>query len=67
MRLEKIDEIDFAKLHNRGVRGTGAGYKWDFKADEMTEIFTREDVVKLFYDKMGIDKKKIKQKLSNTR
>ncbi|CAM3342806.1 hypothetical protein HELA111659_05280 [Helicobacter labetoulli] len=32
----------------------------------MTEIFTREDVVKLFYDKMGIDKKKIKQKLSNT-
>lgn len=67
MRLEKIDEIDFTKLHNRGARGTGAGYKWDFKASEMTEIFTREDVVNLFYDKMRIDKKKIKQKLSNTR
>lgn len=66
MRLEKISEIDFSSLHNRGQRGTGAGYKWDFKIHEMSEVLTREDVVRLFYQKMGIDKRVIKQKLSNT-
>lgn len=57
MRLEKISEIDFSSLHNREKRGTGAGYKWDFKPDQMKEIFTREDVINLFYEKM------IKQRL----
>lgn len=63
MRLEKISEIDFSKLHNRGERGTGAGYKWDLKPQDMQEITTREQVVELFYNKMGIDKKTIKQNL----
>lgn len=61
MKLEKIDEIDFSKLHNRGERGTGAGYKWDFKVEQMIEIKTREEVVDLFYKKMGLDKYKIKK------
>lgn len=66
MRLEKISDIDFNTLHNRGERGTGAGYKWDLKANDMTEILTREDVVKMFYEKMGINKKSIKERIGNT-
>lgn len=65
MRLEKIDEIDFTKLHNRGNRGTGAGYKWDLKPEQMQEIKTREEVVELFYKKIGINKKNIKKILKN--
>lgn len=65
MRLEKISEIDFSRLHNRGARGTGAGYKWDFKKEQMQEIKTREEVVELFYEKMGFDKKSIKKMLKN--
>lgn len=61
MRLEKISDIDFSRLHNRGERGTGAGYKWDFKIKDMIEITTREQVVELFYTKMGINKKSIKK------
>ena len=61
MRLEKIDEIDFNKLHNRGDRGTGAGYKWDFKPEDMQVVNTREEVVSLFYEKMGLNKKSIKK------
>ena len=49
MRLEKISEINFNKLHNRGKRGTGAGYKWDLKKEQMQEIKTRKEVVELFY------------------
>jgi len=63
MRLEKISEIDFNKLHNRGARGTGVGYKWDLKPKDMIEIKTREDVVGLFYEKMRIDKRSIKRQL----
>ncbi|MDD6055510.1 MAG: hypothetical protein SOW25_02650 [Helicobacter sp.] len=63
MRLEKISEIDFATLHNRGKRGTGVGYKWDFKPYDMQEIKTREEVVKLFYEKIGITKQSIKRSL----
>ncbi len=48
MRLEKISDIDFSKLHNRRKRGTGAGYKWDFKMEDMQEVITREDVISLF-------------------
>lgn len=65
MRLEKISEIDFSKLHNRGARGTGAGYKWDFKKEQMIEVKTREEVVALFYAKMGLDKKLIKKNLKS--
>ena len=67
MRLEKISEIDFSKLHNRGERGTGAGYKWDFKKEQMQEVKTREEVVVLFYEKMGLDKKSIKKALKKQR
>lgn len=63
--LEKISEIDFSKLHNRGARGTGAGYKWDFKKEQMIEVKTREEVVALFYAKMGLDKKLIKKNLKS--
>lgn len=65
MRLEKISEIDFSTLHNRGAKGTGAGYKWDFKPNQMQEVTTREAVVALFYTKMGLDKKRIKQNLKS--
>ena len=65
MRLEKISEIDFSKLHNRGARGTGAGYKWDFKKEQMIEVKTREEVVALFYAKMGLDKRAIKKSLKS--
>ena len=65
MRLEKISEIDFRRLHNRGARGTGAGYKWDFKKDQMIEVKTREEVVALFYAKMGLDKRAIKKSLKS--
>ena len=65
MRLEKIDEIDFTQLHNRGGRGTGAGYKWDLKPEQMQEMKTREDVVRLFYDKIRFNKKNIKECLKN--
>lgn len=63
MRLEKISEIDFSKLHNRGERGTGAGYKWDFKKEQMQEVKTREEVVSMFYEKMGLNKKSLKKAL----
>ena len=36
--------IPFESLHNRGKRGTGAGYKWDFKLNEMKLVKTLEDV-----------------------
>ena len=65
MRLEKIAEIDFSRLHNRGERGTGAGYKWDFKPEQMQEIHTREEVVELFYTKIGLNKKVIKKSLKS--
>lgn len=65
VRLEKISEIDFSKLHNRGERGTGAGYKWDFKKEQMIEVKTREEVVALFYAKMGLDKRAIKKSLKS--
>lgn len=61
MRLEKISEIDFRELHNRGAKGTGAGYKWDFKPSQMREMKTREEVVSLFYEKMGLNKDLIKK------
>lgn len=63
MRLEKFSDIDFSVLHNRGARGTGAGFKWDLKPAEMIEIKTREQVVELFYEKMKLKKKDIKKKL----
>lgn len=61
MRLEKIIEINFEKLHNRKLQGTGAGYKWDFRPSDMQKITTKDEVVELFYSKMQIDKNKIKK------
>ena len=63
LRIEKLSQIDFSKLHNREERKTGAGYKWDFKPDEMTKIQTSDEVVKIIYDKIGLNKKKIKKLL----
>lgn len=37
-------DIPFEKLHNRKERGTGSGYKWDFKEKDMTEIKTLQDI-----------------------
>lgn len=63
LRIEKLSQIDFSKLHNREERKTGAGYKWDFKPNEMAKIQTSDEVVKIIYDKIGLDKKKIKKLL----
>lgn len=63
LRVEKLSQIDFSKLHNREERKTGAGYKWDFKPDEMEKIQTSDEVVKIIYNKIGLDKKKIKKLL----
>lgn len=52
-----FSEIDFSKLHNRGERGTGAGYKWDFKKEQMIEVKTRKEVVALFMQKWGLIKR----------
>ncbi len=43
-------DIPFQNLHNRGEKGTGRGYKWDFKLKEMVEVKTLEDV-KTEFDK----------------
>lgn len=67
MRVEKISDIDFSNLHNRGERGTGAGYKWDLKPEQMSEINTREEVVRLFYDKLNLNKNKIKKNIKDIR
>ncbi len=37
-------DIPFDKLHSRGKRGTGVGYKWDFKKADMTEIQQADDI-----------------------
>ena len=37
-------DIDFSKLHNRGERGTGKGYKWDFKPKDMIKVNCLEDI-----------------------
>lgn len=60
-----FSEIDFSKLHNQVARGTGAGYKWNFKKEQMIEVKTRKEVVALFYAKMGLDKKSIKRSLKS--
>jgi hypothetical protein len=48
VKFVKKSDIDFAKLHNRGARGTGRGYKWDFKIADLVEIQNTDDVKKLF-------------------
>ncbi|MBW7954310.1 hypothetical protein H3C61_00655 [Candidatus Gracilibacteria bacterium] len=44
IKFIKKDEINFEKLHNRGERGTGRGYKWDLKKDEMIKVSKLEDI-----------------------
>lgn len=63
IRIEKISDIDFSSLHDRRRQGTGAGYKWDFKPSDMQAVKTRQEVVKLFYSKMGLDKSAIKKRV----
>jgi hypothetical protein len=46
-------EIDFGKLHNRGKRETGKGYKWDFKIKDMMEISNLKDIQNEFERKFG--------------
>ena len=41
--MQKKD-IDFSKLHNRGERGTGRGYKWDFKPKDMIKVNCLDDI-----------------------
>ena len=44
IKFIKKEDIDFSKLHNRGKRGTGANYKWDFKKEEYKIVNTLEDI-----------------------
>ena len=48
IKFVKKDSIDFSSLHNRGERGTGANYKWDFKEDDMIKVFSKEDIKREF-------------------
>lgn len=42
------ENINFDKLHNRGEKGTGTGYKYDFKEEEMTTVSQLEDIKEEF-------------------
>ena len=44
IKFVKKEDIDFSTLHNRGKRGTGRGYKWDFKIKDMIKVNTLEDI-----------------------
>ena len=44
IKFVKKKDIDFSKLHNRGERGTGRGYKWDFKIPDMIKVEALEDI-----------------------
>lgn len=61
IKFIKQSAIDFDKLHNRGKRGTGAGYKWDFKIEDYTEIKIIDDVFIEYQKIFACDNKKIKQ------
>ncbi len=41
-------DIPFVNLHNRGAKGTGRGYKWDFKEREMTAVNSLDCIKKEF-------------------
>jgi len=41
-------QIPFDKLHNRKARGTGSGFKWDFRESDMIEIKTLDDIKREF-------------------
>lgn len=44
----KQDDIPFDTLHNRGKAETGKGYKWDFKKQDMIEVFNLADIKNQF-------------------
>lgn len=48
VKMVKYEDIQFHKLHNRKKASTGAGFKWDFKAEEMILITTTDDVINEF-------------------
>lgn len=37
-------DIPFNQLHNRGDRGTGRGYKWDFKVGDMILVSDLQEI-----------------------
>ncbi len=41
-------DIDFSKLHDRKTRGTGSGFKWDFKINDMIKADSLEIIKKEF-------------------
>jgi hypothetical protein len=57
IKFIKKDDIPFDKLHNRGERGTGRGYKWDFKEKDMLQINTLDDIKAEFEKCFGLQKK----------
>lgn len=38
-----------------------AGYKWDFKSQDIQEVKMKEGVVSFFYEKIGLNKKLLKR------
>lgn len=48
IKFIKQSDIEFDKLHNRGDAGTGAGYKWDFKENDMLIIKNIEQIKEEF-------------------
>lgn len=55
IKCVKQTDINFDDLHNREEAKTGAGYKWDFKPEEMTEIQTTEELFQIFKSTFGLD------------
>jgi hypothetical protein len=50
IKFVRKENIPFDKLHNRGKRGTGRGYKWDFKETDMTKVTSLQDIKNEFED-----------------
>ena len=48
IKFIKKTDIDFSKLHDRGTRQTGRGFKWDLKYSDMISINNLEDIKKEF-------------------
>lgn len=58
MKCIKHEDINFEKLHNRGERGTGRGYKMDLKPANMIKITTLNDVKAEFERAFNINQKR---------
>lgn len=55
IKFIKQSDIKFHQLHDRGKAGTGAGYKWDFKENDMLIVKNiqqiKKEFLKVFKDK----------------